>query len=113
MDDAAPAPVPAGPPPEYTYASPSWPPAHCKGLQPASRPKVAGARRRALLATLLPRVPARRLLSEAATKLLVDSKPPDEALRRKVYDYLRDFMASEVRARVVINSTWLQECARS
>jgi hypothetical protein len=37
----------------------------------------------------------RRLSGEAATLLLVKKSPPDEALRDIVYDYIRDFYASD------------------
>mmetsp|Transcript_884 Transcript_884/g.3238 ORF Transcript_884/g.3238 Transcript_884/m.3238 type:complete len:227 (-) Transcript_884:93-773(-) len=64
-----------------------WAP-QCKGKSPASPPKIKGG--------WTPPRGGRRLQSEAPTKLVVEKNPPDDKLRNEVYDYLRDYMASEV-----------------
>lgn len=86
---------------------PSWPPPHCKGVNPVGKPKIRGQRRRlrSLLQTFVNNnsnnntESRRNLLSEAPTKLLVDSNPPDTKLQTDVYDFLRDVMASPTMCR--------------
>ena len=81
---------------------PSWPPPQCKGILPVSRPRLASSRGG-----------RRRLMSEAPTKLLVHSKPPDAKLQLDVYDYLRDVMSSPTMCRPRSLGTGKLRCAGS
>ena len=64
-----------------------WPPQHCRrGSRPLKHPPDIKRRGGAAL--------RRRLQGQPKTQLLVRKKPPDQALARKAYMFIADFMAS-------------------
>eukprot|EP00238_Polyblepharides_amylifera_P014991 CAMPEP_0196581976 /NCGR_PEP_ID=MMETSP1081-20130531/36768_1 /TAXON_ID=36882 /ORGANISM="Pyramimonas amylifera, Strain CCMP720" /LENGTH=539 /DNA_ID=CAMNT_0041902409 /DNA_START=194 /DNA_END=1813 /DNA_ORIENTATION=+ len=92
-----------------------WPPPQCKLQLPVSTPPLTSTspHTSSSLPSASAPSPTRTLLSEAPTQLLVKKSPPDITLRNQVYDYIRDFYASNVSCTPRSIDTASQKCSGS